>query len=169
MDEREAAAWVRLAALVELLPGALDSQLRRDAGLSHFEYSALRVLAEAPDGYLRMSALAARTSATLPRLSHVIARLEKAGLVERRSCPEDGRASNASLTEAGREAYRNAQPGHLATVHRLVLDALSAEQLDQVGEIAETILHEIDPEGSMTVLCRPAPGGRQHGLTPAQT
>jgi DNA-binding MarR family transcriptional regulator len=154
MDERETSAWVRLAALVELLPGALDSQLRRDAGLSHFEYSALRVLAEAPDGYLRMSALAARTSATLPRLSHVIARLEKSGLVERRACPEDGRASNASLTEAGLAAYREAQPGHVATVRRLVLDVLSPEQLDQAADIAEAILREIDPEGSMTALCR---------------
>lgn len=158
MDERETAAWVRLAALIELLPSALDSQLRRDAGLSHFEFGVLRALVGSPEGYLRMSALAARTSATLPRLSHVIARLEKSGLVERRACPEDGRASNAVLTDAGLQAFRIAEPGHVATVRRLVLDVLSSEQLDEVGEIAETILHEVDPEGTMTALCRQPQG-----------
>lgn len=38
LDDEEIAAWVRLAAVLELLPAALDSQLRRDAGLTHFEY-----------------------------------------------------------------------------------------------------------------------------------
>jgi hypothetical protein len=32
---------VRLAAVLKLLPGVLDSQLRRDAGLTHFEYYVL--------------------------------------------------------------------------------------------------------------------------------
>ncbi len=38
LDDQEMAAWVRLAAVLELLPGVLDSQLRRDAELTHFEY-----------------------------------------------------------------------------------------------------------------------------------
>ena len=54
------------AAVLELLPGVLDSQLRRDAGLTHFEYYALAMLSEAPQRTLRMTALAAQTNATLP-------------------------------------------------------------------------------------------------------
>ena len=76
LDEEQRTAWVRLIALVELLPGVLDSQLRRDAGLSHFEYFVLAMLSEAPGRTLRMTVLAARTNATLPRLSHVVTRLE---------------------------------------------------------------------------------------------
>ena len=72
LNDEEMAAWVRLAAVLELLPGVLDSQLRRDAGLTHFEYYALAMLSEAPQRTLRMTALAAQTNATLPRLSHVI-------------------------------------------------------------------------------------------------
>ena len=44
----ELAAWVRLAAVLELLPGVLDSQLRRDAGLTNFDYYALAMLSDAP-------------------------------------------------------------------------------------------------------------------------
>src|SRR5512133_3721161 len=99
LDGRELAAWVRLAAVVELLPGTLDSQLQRDAELSHFEYFVLAMLSESPERTLRMTALARRTNATLPRLSHVVRRLETRGLVERFPCPEDGRATNARLTD----------------------------------------------------------------------
>ena len=48
LTDDERVAWVRLAAVVELLPGVLDSQLRRDADLSHFEYFVLAMLSEAP-------------------------------------------------------------------------------------------------------------------------
>jgi len=44
LDADERAAWLRLAAVVELLPGALDTQLRRDSGLTHFEYFVLAML-----------------------------------------------------------------------------------------------------------------------------
>ena len=76
LDDDERAAWVRLAAVLELLPGVLDSQLRRDAQLTHFEYFVLAMLSEAPDRTLRMTHLAGQTNATLPRLSHVVKRLE---------------------------------------------------------------------------------------------
>src|SRR5215208_967714 len=101
LSEEEQVAWVRLAAVLELLPGVLDTQLRRDADLSHFEYFVLAMLSEAPARTLRMTALATRTNATLPRLSHVVRRLEDRGLVRRFPCAEDGRATNAQLTEAG--------------------------------------------------------------------
>ena len=67
LTDDERVAWVRLAAVLELLPGVLDTQLRRDADLSHFEYFTLAMLSEAPDRTLRMTALAGRTNATLAR------------------------------------------------------------------------------------------------------
>ena len=97
LDPTEREAWLRLIAVVELLPGVLDQQLRSAAGLTHFEYYVLAMLSEAPDRTLRMTGLAQRTNATLPRLSHVVRRLEDRGLVERFPCPEDGRATNARL------------------------------------------------------------------------
>src|SRR3954470_16317054 len=83
LDRTELRAWIRLVAVLELLPGVLDAQLRRDADVTEFEYYVLAMLSEAPGRTLRMTELARQTNATLPRLSHVVTRLEARGLVER--------------------------------------------------------------------------------------
>jgi len=150
LGKDELAAWVRLAAVLELLPGVLDSQLRRDAELMHFEYFVLAVLSEAPKRTLRMTALAAQTNATLPRLSHVIRRLEDRGLVERFPCPENARATNARLTAAGWKKIREAATGHVANVRQHVIDALTPEQVHQLAAITDAILGRLDPDGAMT-------------------
>jgi len=150
LSDQERAAWVRLVALVELLPGVLDGQLRRDAGLSNFEYFVLAMLSESPDRVLRMTELAARTNATLPRLSHVVSRLEERGLLERTPCAGDRRATNARLTEAGWAKVQETAPGHVAHVRRQVIDALTPEQVAQLGVIAEAILRRLDPDGKVT-------------------
>jgi DNA-binding MarR family transcriptional regulator len=154
LTEEELAAWVRLAAVLELLPGVLDSQLRRDAELTHFEYYVIAMLSESPERTLRMTALAARTNATLPRLSHVVRRLEERGLVERFPCPEDGRATNARLTAAGWCKIQQAAPGHVANVRAHVIDALSPEQIGQLTAIADALLQRADPTGRMAPVYR---------------
>jgi DNA-binding MarR family transcriptional regulator len=154
LDDDEIAAWVRFIAVVELLPGALDSQLRRDHDLTHFEYFVLAMLSEAPDRTLRMSLLAGRTNATLPRLSHVVSRMEGRGLVERTRCPDDRRASNVRLTGVGHDAIVAAAPGHVATVRRYVIDALTPEQVGQLAEISAAVLGRLDPEGRMSTPYR---------------
>ena len=72
LSPRELRTWMRLQAVSELLPGVLDAQLQRDAQLTHFEYLVLAMLSEARDRTLRMTDLALKTNATLPRLSHVV-------------------------------------------------------------------------------------------------
>lgn len=155
LDDSERAAWLRLVAVVELLPGVLDSQLRTEAGLTHFEYFVVAMLSEAPERTLRMTSLASRTNATLSRLSHVVRRLEGRGLVERFACPQDGRATNARLTDDGWNAVVAAAPGHVHTVRRCVLDPLTREQLEQLRSIGDALLTRLDPDGHMTALYDP--------------
>lgn len=152
LSEDERAAWVRLVAVVELLPGMLDNQLRTDSDLTHFEYFALAMLSEAPERTLRMAELAQRSNATLPRLSHVVKRLEARGLVERFPCKDDKRATNAQLTEAGWQVVVDAAPGHVETVRSLVLDALTPDQVQQLHEIGDALLATLDPRGHLTGL-----------------
>lgn len=149
LDRRQMAAWVRFVAVLELLPGVFDSQLRRDSGVTHFEYFVMAVLSESPGRTLRMAELAGATNATLSRLSHVVQRLEDRGFVERSPCPENGRATNAWLTEGGVEKMRSAAPGHVATVRRHVVDVLSPEQIAQLTAISDAILSSVDPAGPM--------------------
>ena len=146
LDEEQPAAWMKLQALVELLPGVLENQLRRDCGLTHFEYLVLAMLSEAPGRLLRMSDLARRTNASLPRLSHVIKRLEARDLVARVPCDQDARATNAHLTQAGWQLLKAAAPGHVRQVRESVIDALSPEQIEQLDGISEAILQRIDPD-----------------------
>jgi DNA-binding MarR family transcriptional regulator len=157
LDDDELAAWVGLVAVVELLPGILDTQLRRDSDLAHFEYFVLAMLSEAPEGTLRMTALAQRTNSTLSRLSHVVRRLEERELVERSPCPDDRRATNARLTDQGRAAIEAAAPGHVGNVRRHVIDALTPDQIHQLRDITGALLEHLDPDRLMTsVYERPA-------------
>ena len=167
LDEAQMAAWLRLAALLELLPGALDSQLRRDAGLTHFEYFVLAMLSEAPQRTLRMTALARLTHGTLPRLSHVVRRLEDRGLVERFPCPADARATNARLTPAGWSKVVDTAPGHVATVREHVIDALTPEQVRQLAGIADSVLATLDVDDAMAALYDryPVPPGDRRSIS----
>jgi DNA-binding MarR family transcriptional regulator len=152
LNDAERAAWLRFIAVVELLPGVLDSQLRTQAGLTHFEYFVLAMLSEAPERTLRMTTLAQRTNSTLSRLSHVVRRLEGRGLVERFPCPEDGRATNAQLSDAGWDAVVAAAPGHVETVRHHVLDPLTDEQLEQLRAIGDALLSRLDRDGQLSSL-----------------
>ena len=156
LSEEERAAWVRLYAVSELLPGILDAQLRRDSGLTHFEYFVLAMLSEAPERTLRMTALANRTSATLPRLSHVVQRLEARGLLERSPCLDDRRATNVRLTEQGWEVVVDAAPGHVAAVRHHVLDPLTPAQVTQLVRIGDALLTHLDPGGRLSDLLAPS-------------
>jgi DNA-binding MarR family transcriptional regulator len=139
-------AWIGLISVAELLPAQLDHQLQRDSTLTHFDYQVLAMLSEAPGRTLRMSTLALRTSATLPRLSHVAKRLESRGLIARSSDPGDARTTNTTLTEHGWAVLVEAAPGHVRTARELVIDALSDEQVAQLEAITQALLARLDPE-----------------------
>ncbi|MCS5732819.1 MarR family winged helix-turn-helix transcriptional regulator [Herbiconiux daphne] len=145
-------AWIRLEAVVELLPAVLDSQLQHDEQLTHFEYLVMAKLSESPEHTLRMTALAATTNSTLPRLSHVVSRLESRGFVERSPCPTDRRATNAHLTEAGWQKVVQTAPGHVETVRDYVIDRLTDEQVTQLDEIMQALLQKLDPENTLRRL-----------------
>lgn len=157
LSKQEHDAWVSLAATMEMLPALLDSQLRRDSGITHFEYLAMSMLAAAPKHTMRMTELASQTNATLPRLSHVARRLETSELVERFPCPEDRRATNVKLTAAGLRKVKQAAPRHVDLVRRFVIDALSAEQVTQLHAIGAAILEKLDPTGVMAATLRNRP------------
>lgn len=138
-------AWVSLAGVLVKLPAALDAQLQRDAGLSHFEYIVLSGLSEAPARTLRMSDLAELANGSLSRLSHVVTRLERRGWVRREACPGDGRYTNAVLTAEGWDKVVATAPGHAKTVRHLVIDALGPGQVGQLEGIARRIMGRVDP------------------------
>jgi DNA-binding MarR family transcriptional regulator len=140
LSPEEQAAWRSFVALLIRLPAALEAELQKDAGISHFEYLVLSSLSEAPGRTLRMSDLAALASGSLSRLSHVVSRLEARGWVRREACPGDGRYINAVLTEDGWAKVVATAPGHVAAVRKLLVDALTPQQFKDLGAISEQVL-----------------------------
>jgi DNA-binding MarR family transcriptional regulator len=138
--------WSALATVLEWLPPSLDAQLARDSELTHFEYGVLFALADAPHHALRMSTLAAFANSSPSRLSRAASRLESRGWVRRAPDPADGRSTLATLTDAGLERFEQATPGHVRTVHRLVLDPLTRAQRRQLLDITRRITNAIRDE-----------------------
>jgi DNA-binding MarR family transcriptional regulator len=146
LDADEQQSWLALASVLIRLPAALDAQLQRDAGISHFEYQVMAGLSMSPERTLRMSVLAALAEGSLPRLSQVVGRLEKRGWVRRTPDPSDGRYTLAILTEEGWTKVAATAPGHVAEVRHLVFDPLTKAQSRQLREIDRRIMRAIDPD-----------------------
>jgi DNA-binding MarR family transcriptional regulator len=149
--------WKSLMGLLMTVPASLDAQLKQDAGLNSFEYHILVELAEAPGRTRVLSELATYARGSLSRLSHAVSRLEAAGWVERRSCGGAGRRTEAVLTAAGWRKLQQTAPGHVREARRLVIDALTAGQLENLGEAARCIVAVANPEIAATLTDGAAP------------
>ncbi|MEY9842920.1 MarR family winged helix-turn-helix transcriptional regulator [Streptacidiphilus sp. EB103A] len=134
LNQREEQAWLTLVTASTLLNRLLDQQLRTDAGVSHVQYGIMARLTGAPDGSMRMLALAEALAVTKSGLTYQIVQLEKDGLVIRRACATDDRGVIATITPLGRELMRRAAPDHVSLVRELVIDALTSEQLNLLAE-----------------------------------
>jgi DNA-binding MarR family transcriptional regulator len=145
MDDVESDAWLRLVTVLELLPTSLDAQLQQDAAMTHYEFVVLSLLRFAPEATLQSKELAARTNATLPRLSHVVSRMAERGWLERLPAPGDRRATNVRLTTDGRRAVVLATSGHIAHARRLVIDRLDRDELVALAGIGRKIAEGLDP------------------------
>jgi len=146
LSPTELRAWMALSALMEALPAAIDTQLKRDAGVNRFEYMVLAGLSESPGRALLMSDLANFAAGSISRLSHAIGRLEKQRWVTRRPYPQDGRHTEVILTDAGMEKVIATAPGHVQEARRLVINNLTPRQLSQLGATATRILQAADPD-----------------------
>jgi DNA-binding MarR family transcriptional regulator len=127
----------------------MNRQLQSDSDLSLADYHVLNALTDAPDGRLQVSDLAALIGWERSRASHQLRRLCERGLAERIPSEDDGRATDASLTKAGREAIRAAAPGHVALVRRMFFDPLPDELLPPLTAALEHVQVNINLNSSL--------------------
>lgn len=144
----EMATWRSVDRLLTRLPAALEAQLERDSDLSLMEYYVLAGLSDQPDGAIRISRLAELTRCELSRLSHLISRQERRGLVRREPDPADRRSTLAVLTDAGRQCLAAAAPAHVAQVRRLIFDVLAPDEQRALRAGADAIVARIDDAGA---------------------
>jgi len=146
LDDDEQQAWRGLLAATARIDRLLDEQLQRDSGMPHAYYMVLVALSEQPGRACRMSVLAERTMSSQSRVSHAVARLEERGWVRRDPSSSDRRGKLAVLTEEGRRALREAAPGHVEQVRRVVFDRLTPAQVQQLREITSAITAPADDD-----------------------
>jgi DNA-binding MarR family transcriptional regulator len=140
LTDEQQQVWRRFVEVLIRVPAALETQLQRDAGLTHMGYVVLLTLSESPERRMPMSRLAKRVSSSLSRLSHVAARLEGHGWVRRERNPEDGRVQIAVLTDEGYAKVVATAPGHVEAVQQLVFDRLTPAQVRALAKVAESLL-----------------------------
>lgn len=133
------AAWRGLARVQGAVRRELGAALESGHGLSLWDYTVLRTLAEQPHRRMRMTDLARAADYTPSGLTRLVGRLESAGLVERYPCPDDGRGSIASLTAEGRRVFQRARTTHLAGVRAHFLDRCEPHELELLCALWERL------------------------------
>ena len=137
-----AQAWIGLQRAHRQLTRGLESTLDERHGLSLTALELLGRLAAAEQHRERLSRLAADVGLSLSRVSRVVDALEQRGLVQRRPCPEDTRATNAWLTDTGLALVRDAQAEHVAEVQRRFFDRLDANELRVLADVFTRLTQE---------------------------
>ena len=143
LDDDEEALWRSLVELLLRLPRVLDENFERDAKVGMTDYSLLVALSEAPDGELRMGALAEATALSRSRVSRVVDELVRRSLLTRRKCPQDGRSAIAAITPEGLAVLAAAYPGHLARVRSLVLDHITKSEMRTMTQALSRVLNAL--------------------------
>lgn len=121
-----------------LLSDHLDSDLRRDFDISLAEYEILVRLSE-NDGAMRMAQLADSMAHSRSRVTHTVTRMERAGLVERRTSRLDGRGVVATLTEKGHDLLVRSAPIHVTGVRENLVDLCSPEDFAALGRVMDAV------------------------------
>ncbi|MFI5801088.1 MarR family winged helix-turn-helix transcriptional regulator [Streptomyces sp. NPDC051677] len=139
---RDEEAVIRaLLPAVAAMMRAFDADLDRAERMTHTEYLVLMFLSEAPESTLRLVDLASHCHKSPSAVSRAVGRLENDGLVRRVQASDDGRGSNAVLTDMGLARLQQARSTHVASIRRHLIDHLDGVDLDALARALETIGH----------------------------
>lgn len=139
LDPREQRAWRALMTMQDGLSEFLERQLRTRCGLSHADYQVLAHLSEAPEGRLRSFELGHRLRWEKSRLSQHLGRMRNRGLVVRERCLTDQRGAVIAITPRGSDLIQAAAPQHVADVRDVLIDHLTADELDMLDTIGSKV------------------------------
>lgn len=132
-DRASLKAWLDLLGAANAVKKSVDARLRERFDHSIARFDVLAALDRAGPEGLRAGALSQRLMVTEGNTTQVTAPLIRAGLIERRADPDDGRAAILRLTRKGAslfsqmaETHRRWIAGAFADIEGAELDALRA-------------------------------------------
>ena len=140
------AAWRGVLLARDRVVRAVERDLSAAGEIPLSWYDVLLELNAAPERSLRMQDLGQRVVLSRSRVSRLVDDLERQGLVERRPDPDDGRATLATMTTSGRQAFRSAAKVYLRGIEEHFTRHLSpAEQRAVVAGLQRVIDHHDHP------------------------
>jgi DNA-binding MarR family transcriptional regulator len=136
-------AWRSVFAMRRQLDLVLERRLQQMADISQSEFEVLLAIFQEPGGQLRGRQLGERLGWERSRVSHLITRMERRGLVARNECTVDLRGTWIVLTSDGKRAVLGSMRDHAATIRRYFFDVLSDDELAVLATASNRILDAI--------------------------
>jgi DNA-binding MarR family transcriptional regulator len=128
-------AWTRLVRAQQQALAAVEADLKAAGFPPLGWYDVLLELSRADGGEFRPFALEQQLLLAQYNLSRLIDRLEQAGYVERRTCPEDGRGQVVAITASGRALVKRMWPTYRAAIARHVGAKLSEDEAARLATL----------------------------------
>ena len=127
-------AWARLIRAQQAVLAAVETELKAAGFPPLAWYDVLLELSRAQEG-LRPFALEQELLLAQYNLSRLLDRLERAGYLERRACPEDGRGQIVIITASGRALVKRMWPTYRAAIARHVGTKLSEDEAARLATL----------------------------------
>ena len=127
--------YTMLRTTLAQLHDVLAREMEGESGLPFERYFVLLMLAQAEAGTLRPSELADALPITRSGVTRLIDRLERDGIVERRSCASDGRGNFVALTPPGEKVFRQAGRVHLRGIDQHLGSNITVDEMAQLRRI----------------------------------
>jgi DNA-binding MarR family transcriptional regulator len=124
----------------------INADLMAEHRITLSDYQALRNLADAPGGRMRLQDFADALSLSPSRISRMVHSFQQRGLVERERSEDDRRGWYAIITPAGSDWLARCGSTYTASVHRHTMSALSPETIRIVTAAAQQLASPIPAE-----------------------
>jgi DNA-binding MarR family transcriptional regulator len=127
-------AWARLIRAQQAVLAAVEAELKA-AGFPPLGWYDVLLELTRKDAGLRPFALEQELLLAQYNLSRLLDRLEKAGYIERRPCPDDGRGQVVAISAAGRALVKRMWPTYRAAIARHVGSKLSEDEAARLAAL----------------------------------
>ena len=125
--------WESICRAHHSMSAAIEKDMLPETGIALSWYEVLAHLNGAPNAMLRFQDLARSAGLTDSGVSRRLNQMIQAGLVDRHTCPTDGRGVYAHLTDKGKASYTKAHAVFLRSLHRNLDSHFQGGEADAVN------------------------------------
>ncbi|KFM94363.1 MarR family winged helix-turn-helix transcriptional regulator [Paenibacillus macerans] len=137
LNEEEMRIWHMWKGTFQSIFGRVVKEMSEHTGLSEGDYGVLDRLALLGNGSLRQQELADSMNWDKSRLSHHLTRMEKRGLVMRKSL-DTNRGVQVIITSTGQSALDDARPIVAKAIRKHFLDRLTDQDIELITKLAQS-------------------------------